>query len=419
MSHNSVKAPFRLGRLSGRALLGLVVGLVALVIIYGLSGRSTPAQAPRDVNATKTAIDVGETFISESDWKGFGTEEVVERKFQETVLTEGKISIDEDQATSIFSPYNGKVLKIFSRAGEKVEAGAPLITIEAADMVQAQNDFVAARSAVETTRAQRLLAEANQKRQADMFAGKATTLREFQEATTAYESAMQAEKTAFGALEAVKNRLKLLGKTEDDIKQFDTVGKFSPEVTIRSPITGIIVNRKVGPGQYVTAGSGDPLMMVDDIDPVWLIAYVRESDSAAIKVGMPVSFRVTSGGNRTYHGKLDFVSTMIDPTTRRLLVRATIPNDDYSLKTEMFAAVRIFIGEEKTSPAIPRASVILEGEAARVWVVTGDRKVASRSIDVGLVQDGWIQVVNGLNAGEKVVTRGTLFIDQMRASATR
>jgi cobalt-zinc-cadmium efflux system membrane fusion protein len=106
------------------------------------------------------------------------------------------------------------------------------------------------------------------------------------------------------------------------------------------------------------------------------------------------------------------VAPSIDPVTRRLAVRAEVKNPDGALKPEMFGTFRILSGAEAAAPAVPAAAVIYEGDTARVWVAQADRSIALRQIRTGRNNDGLVEVVSGLTAGETVVTSGALFIDR-------
>ena len=115
---------------------------------------------------------------------------------------------------------------------------------------------------------------------------------------------------------------------------------------------------------------------------------------------------------RTFSGKLSYVATSIDPVTRRLLVRATLDNAEGLLRPEMFANVTILTGHSDSFVGVPRGAVIYEGSTARIWVARDDRSLELRQVELGLVSGNTIQVLKGLKAGEKVVTRGSLFIDR-------
>jgi cobalt-zinc-cadmium efflux system membrane fusion protein len=168
----------------------------------------------------------------------------------------------------------------------------------------------------------------------------------------------------------------------------------------------------MGPGQYVNAGASDPVFVVGDLSTVWLVAYVRETEASKIHIDQQINFSVLTQPNEIYHGNITYISATLDPTTRRLMVRATIQNPRGALKPEMFATVGIFTDEGDLAPAVPRDAVIYEGDTARVWVAGEDRTLALRRITPGVSDHGMVQVLEGLKPGEDVVTKGSLFIDR-------
>src|SRR5208337_1945606 len=129
-------------------------------------------------------------------------------------------------------------------------------------------------------------------------------------------------------------------------------------------------------------------------------------------VGQPMDVHVPAYPTRTYAARVTYVAALVDPVTHRIAVRAEIDNRDLSLKPEMFANFRIQTSAVTQSPAVPQAAVVLEGEAAHVWVVSGDRLLSYRAIRTGRNNDGWLEVLEGLKPGERIVTKGGLFIDQ-------
>ena len=147
-----------------------------------------------------------------------------------------------------------------------------------------------------------------------------------------------------------------------------------------APIAGTIVQRKVGPGQYVNAGASDPVFVVGDLSSVWLIAYVRETEASKVQLEQQINFTVLTQPNEVYKGNITYISATLDPNTRRMLVRATIPNSHGTLKPEMFATVSIFTDEGDLAPAVPRDAVIYEGSTARVWVAAKDKSIVLRKI---------------------------------------
>ena len=354
---------------------------------------------------------------TDAQWATLTVEPVEKRVFRSEHVTEGKIAVDEDRSTPIFSPYAGRVMRLFAKPGDTVERGQPLFTVEAADMVQAQNDFITAATALNKARSQLNLAQIVDKRQRDLYEAKAVPLKDVQNARAALDTAENDVRSGEVALEAGRGRLRILGKTEQEITDFQTKGIIDPATPIMAPIGGTIVQRKVGPGQYIGTGSSDPVFVIGDLSTVWMIAYVRESEAPRIRVGQQVKFTVLSYPDRVFAATVSYVAASLDPASRRLLVRATVQNDADLLKLEMFANVTLLIGEGEPSLAVPRDSVLYEGEQARVWVVKEDRSIELRQIKTGLVNGKALQVLEGLKLGEKVITKGSLFIDRAAASS--
>jgi membrane fusion protein, heavy metal efflux system len=400
-----------------RALMVLVtLGAAAIgawTFLTRPSGLSTAEQAK--ASSPSQSQQAGFTPAA-AHWATLSVEPVTTQVFRDHRVTEGKIAVDEDRATPVFSPYSGRVIRLAAKPGDTVTVGQLLFSVEATDMVQAQNDFIAGIAARNKARSQLAFAEIDERRYRTLSKDKAVSTRDFEQAQTALVAAQNDIRAAETALEAVRNRLRILGKTDDEIAAFEQTGRISPETPIYSPISGIIVQRKVGPGQFInTTVGGDPLYLIGDLSTVWLLAYVRETEAPKIRIGQQISFRLLSRPGEIYHANIQYVSTTLDPNSRRLMIRTTVRNDDGTLKPEMYASVSIFIEEGDSWPALPREAVIYEGNAARVWVATDDGTIERRPITPGLVDGNMIQVLRGLQPGEKVITRGALFIDRAAA----
>ena len=128
--------------------------------------------------------------------------------------------------------------------------------------------------------------------------------------------------------------------------------------------------------------------------------------------GAPVEVQVLAFPGRVFKAKLAYIAPSIDPNTRRLAVRAEIENANGALKPEMFASFSITAGAASEAPAIPQQAIVYEGDSARVWVMQPGNSIGLRQIRTGRTHDGMVEVLAGLNPGEKVVTAGALFIDR-------
>jgi membrane fusion protein, heavy metal efflux system len=349
---------------------------------------------------------------SPAEWASLTIQPVTERGFRAEHVTEGKIAVDEDRSTPVFSPYAGRVTKLLARPGDSVVQGQPLFVIEAADTVQAQNDFIAAMTGLNKARSALDLAQIQYKRARDLFEGKAVPLKDYQQAEANLTQAQNDLRSTQTALEAARNKLRILGFTDEAISTFQDKGSINREITIFSPITGTVVQRKIGPGQYVNAGASDPVFVIGDLSTVWLTAFVRETDASNVAVGQEISFNVLALPGHPLTARINYVSAAIDPATRRLLVRATIDNKDGLLKPEMFANVTIYSPGDHPAVGVPKQALIYEGNQVRVWVAHEDKTIELRQIKPGLTNGDLVEVEGNLKPGEQIVTKGSLFIDR-------
>ena len=384
----------------------IVIGIAVWATAFR-SGHSDSKAAP-----SNQARERGAFSPTPAQWATLTVEPVEQRVFRSELTTEGKIAVDEDRSTPIFSPYAGRVTRLLAKPGDIVERGQPLFTVEATDMVQAQNDFIAASTGLNKARSALNLATIIDTRQRMLYEGKAVPLKEVQNARAALDAAENDVRSSEVALEATRNRLRILGKTDREITDFQEKGTIDPATPIYAPISGTIVQRKVGPGQYIGTGASDPVFIIGDLSTVWLVAFIRETEAQSVHIGQALNFTVLAYPDRAFPANISYVATSIDPNTRRLMVRATVNNAERLLKPEMFAIVKILTGEGDAAPAIPRQAVIYEGDTARVWLVRDDNSIELRPVRVGLTNGTMIQVVEGLRPGERVITKGSLFIDR-------
>ena len=374
--------------------------VIAAILAIWLGGRIF---GPHEGPPAPAASPPGTFRASPQQLKTLTVEVVQTHGFVSEELTEGKIAVNADRATPLFSPYSGRVTRVIAGLGDTVRQGAPLAMIEASEFVQAQNDLG-------TAAAQVKLARINETRKHSLYEAKGGSLQDWQQA----QSDLTAATTAYAA---VRNRLRILGKSEAQIAALESAQTIDPVATLSAPIAGVVVDRQLGPGQYVQAGSGTPVYTIADPSNVWLLANVRETDSGVVHLGQAVEVHVLAYPKRVFKARVTYVAAVVDPVTHRLPVRAEIDNRDGALKPEMFATFRILTGDATESPAVPEGAVVYEGAAAHVWVVAGDGLLSLRAIRTGRSNEGLVEVLDGLKPGERVVTKGGLFIDQVAVPA--
>jgi membrane fusion protein, heavy metal efflux system len=409
MPNNFVKQLQMLSR--QKLVVGVALVTLAGAAVYGLVHMSAAKQGHSEISS-QSRKGLQRYTPTPAEWASLSIQPVTERAFRAEHVTEGKIAIDEDRSTPVFSPYAGRVTKLLVRPGDRVVKGQALFVIEAADNVQAQNDFISAMTAMNKAKSALDLAQLQGQRAKDLFEGKAVPLKDYQQSQATLIQTQNDLRSSQTAMEAARNKLRILGLTDEDIATFQEKGRINPETTIFAPIAGTVVQRKMGPGQYVNSGASDPVYVIGDLSTVWMTAFVRETDAASVSVGQEVTFNVLALPGRPLSARLNYVSTAIDPATRRLLVRATIDNKDGQLKPEMFANVTIYSASDHPAVGVPKQALIYEGDQVRIWVAHEDKTIELRQIRPGLTNGDLVEVVGNLKPGEQIVTKGSLFIDR-------
>jgi cobalt-zinc-cadmium efflux system membrane fusion protein len=311
-----------------RTPAAVTVGIVVLVATAGVMLATAPELRGKESNAEKNAEKPiqshsrGNVFYpTAAQWATISTVPAESRIFRQQLVTDGRIAIDEDRSTPVYSPYSGRITRLEVKPGEVVRPGQLLFSIDATDTIQGQNDFIAAVTSVAKAKSQFNLTQTIETRQKVLYAGKAVPLKDWQQAQADLATTTNDLRSAETTLDAASNRLRILGKTDAEIAGIQQSGKITADTPVLAPIAGTVVQRHAGPGQYVNAGAADPLFVIGDLSTVWLLANVREADVAKVSVGQPVSFKVPAYPDRTITGRLDYVASAVDPATRRLAAR--------------------------------------------------------------------------------------------------
>jgi len=417
-----VRPPRRLSRNTQVAVLLFIAALViAGFVLAPAAVRSlfgTPEQAP--AAESPPPGDPNAFRPTEHQWATLKLQQVDQRVFQDATLTDGKIAVDDDLVTPVFSPFTGRVTRLVAKPGDDVAQGDPLFAVQATELAQGQNDLINASSTLRTSKAQLALAQTNEKRQHDLYLAQGAALKDWQQSQVDLATAQGNLAAASVALAAVRSRLRILGKSDSDIAAIESAPdllRLDADTFVRAPISGSVTQRQVGLGQNIvsaaSAGSSTPVYMIGDLSKVWLVANAREEDAPMFRRGDPVQVSVLAFPGRVFNARIAFVAGSIDPTTHRLTVRAEVDNPRGELKPEMFARFRIITGGDATAPAVLETALSYEGSTAHVWAADPAAKtLAIRPVKVGRTRDGMVEVLQGLTVGDTVVTSGAIFIDR-------
>jgi membrane fusion protein, heavy metal efflux system len=315
----------------------------------------------------------------------------------------GSIDFDEDRSVQVFTPYQGKIISAFAQVGDEVQRGQALFTIDSPDLLQAESTLIAAAATYDQNNRALLRA---QKLYATQGSGGI--------AQKDLDAAVQGQISAEGALKAARDAVRIFGKTEAEIDRMVAQRVVDPVLVVNSPIGGKVTARNAQPGLLVQPGNAPAPYAVADISKVWMLANVPEIDTAPIKVGQDVTVSVMAYPGRVYKGTITTVGATVDPNLHTLLVRSEVQDPRHDLRPGMFANFVIRTGDPVTATAVPADGVVREGDGTMtVWVTTDRHHFTQRVVKIGLQEDGYDQILDGLREGELVVTTGAIFLDNM------
>jgi cobalt-zinc-cadmium efflux system membrane fusion protein len=364
-----------------------------------------PPDAPTSGRAERQpAADSVE--LSETQLKLVKVANVEERDFPIEKSAVGSIDFNEELLTQVFTPYQGRIIGLFAKVGDEVRKGETLFTIDSPDLLQACSTLISAAGVLQlTTR--------NLARLKNLFETRAISQKDL-------EQAVSDQQTAEGALRAARDAVRIFGKTDAEMDRMIADRHVDPTLVVPSPIAGRLTARNAAPGLLVQPGNPPAPYIVADISTMWMLANVAESDSPAFRLGQEVKVSVMAFPNRTFDGHISTIASSVDPNTHRLLVRSEIADPTHELRSGMFANFVIRTGEPVRSPAIPLDGVVREGDGTMTaWVTADRRRFTRRTVKVGLVRDGYDQILEGVEAGDLIATEGALFLSNAVTIAAR
>jgi membrane fusion protein, heavy metal efflux system len=401
-------SPTRHGRLSA-AIAAVLFALVG--VIYwawhsvdnsksGLGVEKAKADAPSASAHNPDSIDLSDAQLS-----AVKVEPVGERDFPTEKEAVGSIDFDEEMSVQVFTPYAGRIIGLFASVGDDVKKGETLFTIDSPDLLSAESTLIAAAGVLQmTTR--------NLARLKELYTTRAVSQRDF-------DQGISEQQTAEGNLRAGRDAVRLFGKTNEEIDRIIAERKADPTLVVPCPIDGRVTARNAAPGLYVQPGSTPAPFTVANVDTMWMLANVAENDSPAFQVGQPLQVRVGAFPDRLFDGKITTVGSIVDPNTRRVLVRSEVKNPQHELRAGMFANFVIGVGAPVRSPAVALNGVVRQGDGTQtIWVTADRRRFTKRTVEIGQQRDGYRQILQGVQPGELVATDGAIFLSNMLATAS-
>jgi membrane fusion protein, heavy metal efflux system len=313
-----------------------------------------------------------------------------------TLRLTGAVAYNAFKTTPVFAAIGGPVREILVTPGENVHAGQPLLTVNSPDYSAARSAYLKARSAF-------LLADKFYTRAQDLFSHGAIAEADFQ---TAESTRIQAQ----ADLQASEDALRVLGIT--DVESLEkNAPKTTSQVPVLAPVGGEVVERLVGPGQLLQAGTTQ-VFTISDMSTVWVLVNVYQGDVAYVRSGDSVNINTDSYPD-TFHGRISYIAPALDPNTRTLQARIITENPGDKLKKDMYVTATVSAGAIANALTVPDSAVLRDTENqpfVYVQSTTKQNEFARRLVQLGDSHGGRTQLTSGVKEGERVVGDGSLFL---------
>src|ERR1035437_5781335 len=304
----------------------------------------------------------------------------------------GAVAYNAFNTTPVITQVGGPVTRILVVPGQQVKTGQPMLDVSSPDYSQLLSAYL---KAAETFR----LAQKNYSRAQELYQHHAIAERDLEQAESDRNQAQT-------DLNAAEQGMKILGiKNPADLAKASS----SAQVPVLAPISGEVVERMVAPGQVVQAGQTQAFT-ISDLSTVWVLANVYQMDLAFVQSGEDVVVQ-TDAYPGSFHGRISYVSPALDPNTRTLQARIVVDNPGETLKRDMYCTVSVAAGSFSNVIAVPDSSILRDdNNQPFVYIANGANQFGRRDVELGASQNGQIQILKGISAGDRVVGDGSLFL---------
>jgi len=301
----------------------------------------------------------------------------------------GKLFVPQPRKAIVSYPFPARIAEIHAVAGEWVKSGQKLVTLQSEEVGNARAEYSKAQADHE-------LARQNLERERALF----------ERGAGAQKNVFSAEaqfKVAGAMLDAAEKKLHILGFTEIQLEEMRVRHDVFPLISLFSPISGKIVESKAVLGAMVDQSV--EILTLMDPSLLWVEAEIYERDISRVRIGQDAEIAVPAYPGEVFKGRISFVGDVLREETRTITVRTDVRNPDSKLKPGMFADVTLDVAEDRRALVVPQEAVLDDGGESIVFVPVADG-YAPRVVKVGLRDNGWVQILEGLREGEMVVTAG-------------
>mgnify|MGYP003333026110 CR=1 FL=1 len=312
----------------------------------------------------------------------------VPREFTATVQS------NENELAEVTTLIRGRVVKVYVDVGQDVKKDALLAMLHSTDLGVTEGAYLKAAAKLHE-------ADLAYERAKDLHEHKAVSLAELQRR----EAEM---KTARAEARETRNRLELLGVPRQEVERLDREHTIKADVPLRAPFDGRVIMRNITRGEVVE--TNQKFFTVADLSNVWVVGNVPEKDVQFISKDQKVDVIVSAYPHAIFPGTITYISDVLDPATRTMRLRVTVPNPDHRLKPEMFATVRVYAAPDPDALTIPLAAVQNGPNGKMAFVRRGVNDFEVRTVRLGVEWGDLVTVLDGVSEGESVVTRGSFML---------
>jgi cobalt-zinc-cadmium efflux system membrane fusion protein len=378
--------------------------VIAATMLAACSSSPAPSRAAASAPTTAPAPASGSGAASTATYFAVPADQlphlkvvpVEESTWVATVRTTGTVDWDNDHTTQAITQVSGPIARIVADTGTRVKVGDPLLYVASADITNAIAVYRKAKNRF--TLAQRVLS-----RSQDLLDHKALSPREFESAQADYNDAATDVQTSLQAL-------RIFGVTQTEITEAEQQNvAIRPELVMRAPLAGVVVQKLVLPGQFIQAGT-TAAFVISNTATVWVQGHVYDKDLSSVHVGDKVDERNASFPE-TFHGVVAYIGDMLDPATRTTPVRIVTQNPNGLLKKDLFVDVSIHDKTTRNVLVVPTTAVLYDDQNLPfVYVQIETGKFAQRLVKIGGQQGEATEIIDGVKAGDPIVAQGSVFL---------
>ncbi len=349
------------------------------IILIAITLTITSCKKAEEVKNTET------TFVLSNDMLKTTTTAVASlQKIKNELTFYGKITADNNKSIDVYPLVGGNVVKVNVELGDFVHKGQVLAIIKSTDIADFEKQLIDAKNDL-------LVAKNNLKVTQELFEGKLNSERDVLEAKSMADKAQSQ-----------------VNKIQETYKIYSI--KTGSIYEVKAPISGFVIQKSINQDMLIRNDRSENIFDIAEISEVWAIANVNEIDINQVKIGNNADVTTLSYPDKVFHGKVDKIFNIINPETKAMNARIILQNNDFLLKPDMNASIKVSYQEDKSMIAVPSAAIVFDKSKSFVMIFKDRNNIETRPVEVFRQVGDTTYISSGLKENEKVITKNQLFI---------